>query len=193
MKNLLFKIILLQIVLFFGYAMTSHARNDVDRNPQNQKHEERTITEFHSLQVSGLAVVYYAPGETTTARVEVSGMPIDDLITRSENGVLTITTRGTHNGEKIKVFVSSPSLKYIEVGGNAILKTEDAIQGNTLKVTVQSNGSADIDVNVKNLEIETIEAGDLFIRGVTQSQKVISVAQSGTLDKDKLVVANEVK
>lgn len=156
--------------------------------------EERPISKFHTLITDGLAVVYLSQGETQTATVEVSGMPIEDLITKEADGVLTITTRGNHNGEKIKVSISAVTVQKIEVRGASELYTTDPIKSRNLAVSVIDVGAAWMQVEVGVIDIK-MEGGDLTIRGTAAEQKIDywthPDAQRGTLKKRGLVVAKQ--
>ncbi len=140
-------------------------------NKDPSQKEERPIGPFHSLVTNGLAVVYLSSGEKNTVSVEVSGMPIKDLITKEKDGVLTITTRGNHNGEKISVHISSPSLKYIEVGGASELYSNDPIKAENLEIAVTDAGAAWLEVEVGLVDIR-MEGGDLSITGKAVEQKI---------------------
>ena len=133
--------------------------------------EERSLPEFHTLTVSGLAVVYLAHGETGKARLLVSGIPIGDVITTVEGGVLTVTTRGQHNGESIKVYVSSPALRAISVDGAGILYSENTLRADRLEISLLGNGAAKLDVDAKDLKVR-MNGGDLELTGKARRYEV---------------------
>ncbi len=139
--------------------------------------EERSLPPFHTLAVSGLAVVYLSHGETGKARLTVSGMPIEDVITRVEGGVLTVTTRGQHNGESIKVYVSSPALKAISVDGAGILYSENTLRADRLEISLLGNGAAKLDVDARNLKVN-MNGGDLELTGKARRYEVFNLENS---------------
>jgi hypothetical protein len=153
------------------------------------KEEERSIPEFHSLHVSGLAVVYLSQGETGKARLAVSGMPIEDVLTTVEGGVLTVTTRGQHNGESIKVYVSSPSLQSISVDGAGQLYSENTLRATRLEVSLLGNGAAKLHVDVQDLKVN-MNGGDLDLTGKTRKYQVFNLENSshGRLSNNGLAV-----
>ena len=162
-------------------------KNTTKRVNFSTKVEERPISPFNTLVVSGLAVVHLSRGETKTARVEVTGMPIEDLITKEENGKLIITTRGEHSGEIIKVNISAPTLEGIEVKGSAELYSKDTILGDDLGIIVSDAGSAKLDINTTSVNI-MLSGGDLEISGKTGEQNVMRSGDysRGTFDASKL-------
>jgi len=147
-------------------------------NEINKQVEERAIGAFHTLKVSGLAVVHLSKGATKTATVEVSGMPMEDLITEEKNGVLTVTTRGQHSGEQIRVLVSAPTLKSIEVGGAAELYSKETIQAEALDISVVDVGAAWLDVDVDKINIH-MKGGDLTITGTADEQYIHALGKDG--------------
>ncbi len=139
--------------------------------------EERPISEFHTLAVSGLAVVYLSHGETGKARLEVSGMPIEDVITTVEGGVLTVTTRGQHNGESIKMYVSSPALKVISVDGAGQLYSENTLRAGRLEISLLGSGAAKLDVDAQDLKVN-MNGGDLDLTGKARHYQVFHLENS---------------
>jgi uncharacterized protein with FMN-binding domain len=175
MKKSIFKIFFLQAVFVFLFT-----------NCQAQSKEKRAIGEFHTLKVSGLAVVHLSQVESQQAQVEVSGMPIADLITELKDGVLTVTTQGQHSGESINVQVSSSKLKKIEVSGAAQLYTREAIKGDKLSITVMKSAAADLEVDVNLLAVRMEDNADLSLRGKTEEQYIVSAGSRGSLDNSEL-------
>jgi hypothetical protein len=149
--------------------------------------EERPINEFHSLVVSGLAEVYLSEGPLKNVKVQVVGMPADDVIVRSADNILLVSTKGNHNGESVKVYVNYRTLHSIEVSGAANLYTQKTIRGENLKLQVFDSGNAEVDICVDDLVIDLRRAGDLKITGKAGRQQIVSIGEEGTLDDSGLV------
>jgi hypothetical protein len=151
--------------------------------------EVRTVTKFDALVVSGLPEVYISEGQSDNVEMEVSGMPVDDVIISSADGVLTIKTRGEHNGESVKVYVTCSALRSIEVSGAAKLFSKNIIKSKNLNVYVRDAGEVVIDVDVNAVTVDLKDAGDLKISGTAHSRKVVGVGDNGTLNDNGLEVA----
>ncbi|MBD0255343.1 MAG: DUF2807 domain-containing protein [Cytophagales bacterium] len=136
--------------------------------------EERSLPPFHTLAVSGLAVVYLSHGETGKARLMVWGMPIEDVITTVEGGMLTVIT---HHGESIKVYVSSPSQKAITVDGAGILNSEDTLRANRLEISLRGNGAARLDVDARDLKVN-MNGGDHELTGKARRYEMFNLENS---------------
>ena len=159
-------------------------------NQTVSKTEERTIAPFSKLQVSGLAVVYLSQGPHKIARVEASGIPIEDVITQSENGLLTVTTKNNNVfGESIAVYVSSPNLTAIEVGGAAEVIGQNTLVGENLKVISVDAGAANLSVDLYRLHLQ-MDGGDIDVEGKAIMEKVdfLPMSERGSLDQSGLNV-----
>lgn len=147
---------------------------------------------FHTIKVSGLAVVHYTQGNATNIVTKVSGMPQKDVITKVENGVLLITTQGQHNGESIDIQVTNPGIHTVDVGGTSQFYSRGVIQADHLKIAVHHVGAAKVKVDVKQLNIY-MNGGDLDITGVAQRQKIKRSRRSerGTLKDENLKIMED--
>ncbi len=168
--------------------------------------EEREIEQFSALEVSGLVEVFITQSNGQKLRVEVSGIPITDVITIVENGTLMITTRGIHRGESVQVYLNYQKLERIKTSGSAELTgtntlnanqllvttsgsgdiKELSIKANTLSVSINGAGNADLDVDVQKLNIEMNDAGDLSIKGIAKEQNIRSNSSRGSLNNARL-------
>jgi hypothetical protein len=168
--------------------------------------ELRELDKFSALEVSGLAEVIITQADTQKIEVRVSGMPITDVITKVENDILVITTKGFHRGESVKVFVNYNQLNSISVSGSAevtgtnILNTRQmivttnragdikdlVIKADNLIVNINGAGNANLSVEVEYVSIEMNDAGDLKIRGIAKNQKIVSNGSRGTLSNANL-------
>lgn len=184
-----FEPLLRGIDINLGDDMTYRINGEEDEAPDMQR-EEREIAAFDKLEVSGLAVVYFTQGPLTKARLEVSGMPIEDVITQSEDGTLRIYTRGNDiNNEQIAVYVSSPKLSAIEVRDAAEFKGQTQIIEKMLKVSSFGAGAVELDVDVDRLHL-IMDGGDIDIEGkaVMERTDFLEDANRGTLEQSGLRV-----
>ena len=168
--------------------------------------ESREVEKFTALKISGLAEVIITQANEQKLVVQVSGMPIADVVTTVENETLIITTKGFHRGESVQVFVHYNQLNSISTSGSAELTSTNTlntqhmnittngagdikdltIKADTLKVSINDSGNAHLDVDVNDIEIEMNDAGDLSIQGVTKRQNIRSNASRGTLSNGNL-------
>jgi hypothetical protein len=173
-------------------AMTRHTLSGQDQKQETAATEKRQITGFHSLTVSGLAQVFLQKGPASEVKLVVSGMPTDDVAVMTTDSVLNIYTKGSHNGESVKVYVNYIALRSITVSGAAKLAGESTVKTDNLTVSVTNSGDAILDVDVHNLTLILKQAGDLRITGKANKHEIRSVGRDGTLDDEGLMVAKVV-
>ena len=169
--------ILLSVIMGICFSMTG----------QTVQKEERTITSFKKLKVAGLAVVYLSEGNSDKVKLEVSGMPITDVLTTSENDVLTITTNGNHSGESIRVEVEVKELSEIEIADAGEIYSESPINGDILTISTVDVGAAWLNVKADYL-IVNMAGGDLDVSGKVDRMDVFYYKDSsrGTLIHQEL-------
>ncbi|MCJ8272067.1 MAG: DUF2807 domain-containing protein [Psychrosphaera sp.] len=152
----------------------------------NLDKEQRTVAPFTQLEVSGLAEVYLSQGTVGDVEVKASGISMKDIVTRTENGKLTVTTKGFHSGETVKVYVSYDILNVISVGGAAELYGQDTVTADTLTININDAGDAELTVDVGTLKVEMKGAGNLKIDGKAAKQQLRSYNSHGSLDNSNL-------
>ena len=168
--------------------------------------EIRDVNTFRSLDISGLAEVFITQADAQNIVVKVSGMPITDVITRVEDNTLFITTKGFHRGESVEVYVTYVHLENIAISGSAeltgtntlnadslLLTTAAAgdikslqIAAESLSVSINGAGNADLNIEVENIDIVMNGAGDLSVEGSAKVQKIRSNNSRGTLNNSNL-------
>ena len=152
--------------------------------------EEREIGLFDKLRVSGLAVVYLRQGSPKPLRVEASGIPLDDIITEINGGVLNITTKGTNlSEESIAIYVTNTGLSSIEVEGAAEVFSQGLYKADILKLVSKGSGAIEMAVDVDRLHLQ-MDGGDIHLEGRADMEKVDFLPESdrGTLDQSGLNV-----
>lgn len=153
--------------------------------------ENRAVKSFDRIKVSGLAVIYYSQGPEKDLRLEVAGMPIEDVITEVKNGELRVYTAigKTFLEESIKVYVSSPMVKSIVVDEAAEFISQTEIKQDLLKVSSFGVGSVELAVNVERLHL-VMDGGDIEVEGKAGMERTdfLTDANRGTLEQSGLRV-----
>lgn len=144
---------------------------------------------IETIKVSGVAEVYFTHKQHEKIRKIVTGKPSPEVIVDFKDGVLEIDTKGEAHNEVVEVYVSSLHLKNIIVKDVAQFHTTNNIQSETLTVTVEDRGAAEMDVNTNNLEIN-MSGGDLIISGETNNCTILELDghERGTLNSGNLIV-----
>ncbi|MCE7997032.1 MAG: hypothetical protein HEP71_34050 [Roseivirga sp.] len=146
--------------------------------------ENRSVKSFDRIKVSGLAKVFYSQGPEKELRLEVSGVPLEDIFTEVKDGELHVFSHPdkAFKEESIKVYVYSPSIKSIEVDDAAEFIGQTQIIEDELQVSSLGDGSVELGVDVGRLHI-IMDGGDIDLEGkaVMQRTDLLNDANSGTL------------
>ena len=197
MKSLI-KIFLAAVVLSGPVYVSAKSNND---DKATQKTEDRHLTGFKGVDLSGSFDVYITQGSTESVKVEAPDDIIDHIITEVNGGVLRIHNKndvnfhwgdwfgGHHN--KIAIYVSVIDINSIHVGGSGDIYFKEGISTTSLKVGVTGSGDILGKVTVKNLESSISGSGDMKISGTAETSTV-RVSGSGDYMARGLVTVNTI-
>jgi hypothetical protein len=187
LKKLLF-VALLVTISGYSFAKT----NLVKQN----KTEDRHLTGFHAVNVSGSFDVYITQGSTESVKVDAPANVIDRILTEVEGGVLRIYTKNNNgwnfswgNNKRMIVYVSIKNVNSVALTGSGDVFFKDGLKAPSL--TIKLNGSGDITgrVDVRNLETNLSGSGDITLSGRAETSQV-SVVGSGDFTGQNLVTNN---
>lgn len=147
-----------------------------------QNSETRNLGSFTRISVSEAIHVYLSHGTSESARIEVSGIDLDEVLTDIHGSTLDIHLDGrNHRNIDVDVYVTYRELEEIEVSAAASVRTEDLLKTQSLKVEASSAGDTDLEIDVENLEVNVSSSADVEISGKAKFQEV-SVSSAGKYD-----------
>ncbi len=175
---------------------------------QQYAEESRTVPEFSAVEVGGKAVVYMHEGTEEEVRIRASGIPISDIRTEVVDSELKVYTVGRHSGEDIQVHVTFDNLTQIFAKDSAevhfdgefyteslIVRTEDVseitgvnVSANTVDVSINGAGNANLEIDADLLRIAMRDSGDLTVSGVAQRKEIESISSNGTFYDQSLEI-----
>lgn len=147
--------------------------------------QDRHLSGFSAVSVSGSFDVVITQGNTESVIVEADDDVIDKIVTEVKGGVLKIYTKSSSGitwswGKSTKrlVKVSAKDLNAISLTGSGDVYFKEGFR--TQNLTVKLSGSGDITgkVDVKSLESSVVGSGDVTLTGRAESSSV-SVSGSG--------------
>ncbi len=148
--------------------------------------KEMKLNNFSAIEVSGLAQIYLSEGTETNARLEVSGVPINDVKVIVEEGTLHISTRGDYNGESIKIYITYIKIEKLLVTDSAEIFSNGPIKTNSLEISSLDAGKAVLDIDVNLVKILMKDSADLTLTGYAKNQKISSRSKNGKFDNSGL-------
>jgi len=149
-----------------------------------QEKENRTVSDFTSINVSSGIDLYITQGEDISLEVICDKGEIHRLITEVEGSTLKIYMKGSNNwnwsNSKVpKVYVNYKEINEISANGGSDLYGQNVIT--TSKLSIKSSGGADIYAEVKTDELKINSSGgsDIKIKGSTTN---LTASASGGSD-----------
>jgi len=145
----------------------------------SQNQETRDLASFSRLSVGEAIKVYLKEGSTESAKIEVKGIDLDEVLTETSGSKLRIhLEQGNHRNVDVKIWLTYVDLEEIDISSAASVQTESVLKADNLEVEASSAGDGKLEVDVNELRVEVSSAADLVISGRADTQDV-SVSSSG--------------
>jgi hypothetical protein len=160
-----------------------------------QKTEDRHLTGFNAVSISGSYDVYITQGATESVKVEAPDDEMDRIITEVQGGVLKVYNKrgdwnwswGSH--KKTLVYVSIKDVNSIVLSGSGNVYFKEGISANTLKLRVSGSGDVFGKLTVTTLEAGISGSGDMKLSGRADNTTV-TVSGSGDYTAKELATVN---
>lgn len=178
--------------------------------------ELKNMSDFNTIRVLGSPDVEYTQSNGNQVKVALYGSDnlLDLLEVTTQNGVLRVNMKSgvniTSGERRLKVIVSSPALKQVDIQGSSDLTLKGSVKGADLNLTIAGSGdikaeklaytnitatvkgSGDINlknITVTNINVDVMGSGDVNVVGSAQ-KAVLTVKGSGDIEAEKLVAAH---
>jgi hypothetical protein len=161
-----------------------------------QQTETRSLSSFKGIKVSQAIDAYLKKGDKESARVEVTGGSLSDVITEVEGSSLRIKMRDSHNfwsKVNVKVYVTYVTLEKISASSASSVFSEGVIKTNRLDIAASSAANIEVSLDANSVMVDTSSAGEVVLEGKSPELEV-EVSSAGDVDAYKLecekVIAN---
>lgn len=186
---------ILMVAVLISSATQTFAKPVPVAKTYNYEVEDRHLTGFNAVSVSGSFDVYITQGNTESVKIEGNAEDISKIKTEVENGVLKIYTKkmafswNWNNDRKRVVRIVAKDLKSIGMSGSGDVMFKDGFR--TTNLTVSTSGSGDITgkVDVKSLESISSGSGDISLSG-RATVSTVRLSGSGDFDAKNLVTTS---
>jgi hypothetical protein len=189
MKPLIKLLMTVALVSTIAYAFANKISND-------RRVEDRHLSGFHEVSVSGSFDVYITQGSTESVKVEAPDEIINRIITEVDGGVLKIYNKRDFNWnnwfgnhQKIAIYVVAKDLNNIALSGSGDVYFKDGISTNALRLSVVGSGDVLGRVQVKTLDTKISGSGDIKLSGSAENASV-SIVGSGDFTARSLTTVN---
>jgi len=171
-----------KILSFVFVLLLSAARFD-------QENQRRNISHFTGVKVAEGIDVYLIRGDKESAKVEVYGTSIQNVITEVSGSYLKIHMRdGNYKGRvEVKVFVTYTQIEKLSASSAGNIFSQGVIKTSSLEVGSSSAGNIEIEVEAGQVDISASSAGEIEIKGTAKSLNA-DASSAGEIDAYDLEV-----
>ena len=131
--------------------------------------EARESSSFTGIDAGGAFTIYLSQGNATKIVVESEAKNIDKIITKVNNGVLDISSKGIKKSDKLNIYVTSPEISFIDIHGAATLKGNTSLSGTTIKIKASGASDAQLELYYDKIITNVSGAATLIITGEADS------------------------
>lgn len=150
---------------------------------QAQESQTRSISPFTGVKVAQGIDVYLSKGDKESARVEVTGTKLENIITEVSGSYLKVHMRdGNYKGRvDAKVYVTYVKINKLSASSAGSIFSETTIEANTLEISSSSAGNIEIAVNSGSVDVSSSSAGEVELKGKARSLRA-EVSSAGEID-----------
>ena len=157
--------------------------------------QDRHLSGFHAVMVTGPFDVYITQGSTESVRVEAPGNIIDHIITEVKGDALIVRDKTLHfnwgdmfGNKKIAVYVTIKDVHNLSISGSGDVYFKEGLSAPNLQIDVTGSGDVQGKLNVKTLITKQSGSGDVKLSGTAETSTV-SLTGSGDFSGHGLVTA----
>ena len=149
----------------------------------SDKTEVRKVNSFNAIKVSTGIDLYITMGETEKVKIVADDDIIDEIITEVKDGTLRIYMKDNNwfnwgRNKTRKAYVTVKELVAISASSGSDVRSENTLEGESLKVKASSGSDVEIDIFYKNFSLDTSSGSDAKISGKVKTFK--AEASSGS-------------
>jgi len=157
--------------------------------------EDRKVSDFKGISISGSYDYYIKQGSTNAVRVEAPAKLLPYIITEVKGGVLNVYTKNhinwgnMFNSEKIAVYITAKDINSIAFSGSGDVYFREGINSTDMRVTMSGSGDLTGKITANSVECSLSGSGDLTLSGRAENAK-IKLVGSGDLSARDLQTVN---
>lgn len=183
---------LLFFALFFQGCIYT---GDVIKGDGNIVREERSAKSLSRLQFDGNFDVIITSDKQPKLEIETDLNVQKYVLVKEDEGTLKVKIKkdvSLETNSPIKVFISTPLLKYLAIDGSTEVNGNGVFFGaDEVKIKIAGSGKVKLDVNTPITQVEVAGSGDVMMGGQTR-EHIIKIAGSGDIKSENLL-AEKVK
>lgn len=166
------KIALFSLIIFVFASGCREIAGRRVRGSGNIVTENRSESGFNNIDVSGAIDVYIKQDSATSVKVEADDNILEYIQVHTDGSTLEIYTENgirLRPSHKIKVYVSNPQYKEIQVSGASSIRCENEISSfDDLNIDLSGASEGRLELNAPKVSVNLTGASNASIRGKTK-------------------------
>lgn len=154
--------------------------------------EERTVTSFNKIDISGGFEVILNQGKEEKLELEVDENLLELITTETKNNNLIIKSdKSIGDAKSLKLYITVVNLEDIDVSGAVELTNKGTFEGEILEIGVSGAGDIDLKLEVEELKMDMSGASETNLAGKAHHFE-IEISGAGELNAEKLKTRNAI-
>jgi hypothetical protein len=148
-----------------------------------QETQTRNLSSFTGVKVAEGIDVYLKKGDKESARVEVYGTSLNNVITEVSGSYLKVHMREENRGRvNVKVYVTYVKVDKLSASSAGSIFSEGTIDANSMEISSSSAANIEIALNATGeVEISSSSAGEVEVKGKANSLRA-EASSAGEID-----------
>jgi hypothetical protein len=149
-----------------------------------QESETRQLEKFTGIRVGEAIDLYLKKGEKESAKIEVEGVKLSDVLTETTGSYLRVHMRqGNYHGHRsVKVYVTYVSpIEKINASSASSVFSEGVLKTNNLDISAASAADVELQIEAESVTVDVASAGDITLEGKARNC-TIEASSAGTVD-----------
>ncbi len=147
--------------------------------------EGREIGRFTGIDAGGAFDIFLSQASETKLVVETESKNLEKVITKVNNGVLEITSKGIKHSDKLVVYITTPEIESIDIHGAASLEGLTSLQGDHLKIKASGASDSKLELYYNSLYTDISGASSIVLSG-NVPKHTAKVSGAGDISAAKL-------
>ncbi len=146
---------------------------------QAQTKQDRQVSDFTSIDISGAFKVFIRTGDKCALTVVAKDKIINDVVHEVDNGELEVELEQdwwNNNNTSVELYITIKELSSIDISGACILKSKNTLKGNNIIIDASGASKIYMDVSCNVLDLDLSGASKLTLGG---SAKKFNIDASG--------------
>jgi len=148
-----------------------------------QQSESRQLDKFNGIRVGEAIDLYLKKGDKESARVEVDGVKVSDVLTEVSGNYLRVHMRsGNYRGNRtVKVYVTYVSIQKINASSASSVFSEGVVKATSLDLSATSAANIEIEVEADEVMVDVGSAADITLEGKAK-RCTVEASSAGSVD-----------